>query len=157
MLDESKLKRIGKIIAVTAAILFTVIVILIVAFIIVWTHDDSKVYHYTTEYGDTFTVSVDGYLGKASLVCSGYRFSYAIKYYNEGDQITALCDTPNITCYEIDGITICKLKQSNQMVALSQLAYDSYKEQRNELQWILQSDEEAKKYIDLPKIKNSSQ
>ena len=76
--------------------------------------------------------------------------------YNEDDQIVSLCDTPNITCYEIDGLKICKLKQSNQMVVFSQLSLDSYKEQREELERILQSDEEAKKYIEIPKIKEST-
>lgn len=155
MLNNSQTKTIGKVIAIIVATLFGVIVLLVVAFIIIWNHDDSKEYHYTTEYGDTFTVSVDGYLGKASLSCSGYRFGCGIQYYNEGDQIMSLCDTLNITCYEIDGLTICKLKQSNQMVLLSWLAYDSYKEQRDELQRILQLDEEARKYIELPEIKNS--
>lgn len=156
MPDDSKLKRIGKIIAVAAAIVFAIVIILIVAFMIIWNHSDFKEYHYTTEYGDAFTVSVDDYLGKARLSCSEYRFDCRIQYYKEGDQIVSLCDTPNITCYEIDGSTICKLKQSNQMVLLSQLSYDFYKEQREELQRIIQADEEARKYIELPKIKEST-
>ena len=157
MLNDSKPKCIGKIIAIAAAILFAIFLLLIVGFIIMWNHDDSKEYHYTTEYGDNFTVRVDGYLGKATLLCSGYRLGCRIQYYNEGDQIISLCDTPNITCYEIDGLTICKLKQANQMVLLSWLVFDDYKEQRDELQRILQSDEEARKYIELPEIKSSSQ
>lgn len=76
---------------------------------------------------------VDGYLEKATLSCSGYRFGCGIQYNNEGDQIVALCDTPNITCYAINGLTICKLKQAGQMVLLSTLAYDGCKEQRDEL------------------------
>ena len=42
------------------------------------------------------------------------------------------------------------------MVLLSQLSYDFYKEQREELQRIIQADEEARKYIELPKIKEST-
>ena len=157
MQNGSESKSIGKVIAIAAAILLAVIVLLAGAFIIIWNHDDSKEYHYTTEYGDQFKVSVDGYLGKTTLSCSDYRFGCAIKYYNEGDQIVSLCDTPNITCYEIDGSKICKLKQMNQMVLLSWLSFDSYQEQSNELQRILQTDEEARKYIALPESKSSSQ
>ena len=153
MPNNSKHKSIGKITAVVVGIIIAIVVLFSAAFIIIWNHDSSKEYHYTTEYGDEFSVSVDGYLQKAMLTCSGYRLSYRIQHFNEDDQIISLCDTPNITCYEIDGIKICKLKQSSQMVVLSQLAYDSYKEQREELQRILQSDEDARKYIELPKIK----
>ena len=152
MPNDSKHKSIGKIIAVVVGIIIAIVVLFSAAFIIIWNHDSSKEYHYTTEYGDEFTVSVDGYLQKAMLTCSGYRFSCRIQHYNEGDQIVSLCDTPNITCYEIDGIKICKLKQSSQMVILSRLSSDYYKAEREEIERILQTDEEARKYIELPKI-----
>ena len=153
LMSESKLKSIGKIIAVVVGVIIAIVVLFSAAFIIIWNHDSSKEYHYTTEYGDEFTVSVDSYPGKANMTCNGYRFSCRIQHYNEGDQIVSLCDTPNITCYEIDGIKICKMKESSQMVILSRLSSEYYKEQREELERILQSDEEAKKYIELPKIK----
>ena len=157
MLNDSKKKSIVKIVAASVGILSAIIVLLIVAFIIMWNHYDSKEYRCTTEYGDEFTVSVDDYLGKAGLHCPEYGFSCRIQHYNEGDQIISLCDTPNITCYEIHGSIICKLKQSGQMVLLSMLDLEIYKEQRDELQRILQSDAEAGKYIELPKIKESAQ
>lgn len=78
-------------------------------------HSSFQEQHITTSYGDEFVISVHDYLGKASISNAEYRFGAGIPYYNEGDSITELCDTPNITCYEINGLTICKLKAIDKM------------------------------------------
>lgn len=48
LMNESKLKRIGKITAVAAVIIIAIVVLFSAAFIIIWNHDDSKEYHFTT-------------------------------------------------------------------------------------------------------------
>ena len=113
---QTERMKAGKVIVMIVAIVFVVLVLPVLVFMIVWNHDDTKEYHIKTQYGDEFKISTDGYLGKTNISNSEYGFSWRIQYYSEEDQLTELCDTPNITCYEISGITICKLKKTHQMV-----------------------------------------
>ena len=145
-------KNKSKVTIIIVVIVLVVLVLPVLVFIIAWNHDDTKEIHIKTNYGDEFKISTDDYLGKTTISNSEYRFSWRIQYYNEGDQLTELCDTPNITCYKISGITICKLKKTHQMIVP-----DSYMGRDEsvyaELQRILSIDDEARKYIDLPKTK----
>ena len=139
----------SKVTIIIVVIVLVVLVLPVLVFIIAWNHDDTKEIHIKTNYGDEFKISTDDYLGKTTISNSEYRFSWRIQYYYEGDQLSELCDTSNITCYKISGILICKLKKTHQMIVP-----DSYMVRDEsvyaELQRILSIDDEARKYINLP-------
>ena len=150
MSTEKNAGKVGKIIAVIVVIILAVLAVWVLVFTHVWNYDDTKEHNIKTQYGDEFKISTDNYLGKTTISNSEYRFSYRIQHYIEGDQLTVLCDTPNITCYKISDITICKLKKAHQMIVPGP---NTIRDESvyAELQRILSIDDEARKYVDLPK------
>lgn len=84
MSDEKGRSNTGKNIAVIAIIIFVIFILPVVVFVILWNHDDSQEYHYTTAYGDSFTVRIS-YPGKITLSNAECRFGYGLNDWQEGD------------------------------------------------------------------------
>lgn len=101
-----------------------------------------------TQYGDNFVISIPKYRWDPSIINVEYNFICCIPQYHEGDMLLELCDTPNVTCYRISNITICKLKELNEMVALNSNVQNKA-EIYDALVQIASNDDIAKQYINI--------
>jgi len=100
-----------------------------------------------TEVGDEFIISTDTTLfHKTRLINQECCFDVAVHDHTPDDDIILLCNTQNVTVYELSNMKICRIKKYNRIITLGEY-YEDDAYMYEYLNGVIEEDEEASCYL----------